>query len=183
MVQSPKTHSNLNYSSRLQSLLLIILLLISSTHALIASGQVTLDNSAGYDKSGFDFLKGVLSGVEGDMYYYESNLWTNHALGGIKEMGANDFNACDSTEYSDNVKPLLNNYYCIKTREGSYAKIRVTSLASNSITINWEHQRDGTNLFVGPEIELVSADGSINYAMIVIIIILIAVILLVIKFR
>jgi len=183
LVQSPKTHSNLNYSSRLQSLLLIILLLISSTHALIANGQVPLDNSAGYDKSGFDFLKGVLSGVEGDMYYYEGSLWTNHALGGIKEMGANDFNACDSTEYSDNVKPLLNNYYCIKTREGSYAKIRVTSLTSNSITINWEHQRDGTNLFVGPEIELVSADGSINYAMIVIIIILIAVILLVIKFR
>lgn len=165
------------------SSLLIILLLINSAHALIASGQAVLDNSAGYDKSGFDFLKGELSGIEGDIYYYEGALWTNHALGGIKEIGINDVNACDTKDYNDNIKPVTNNYYCIKTREGSYAKIKINSLTANSITLTWEHQRDGTNLFAEPITELVNTSGEINYALIVIIIILIAAVIIVIKFR
>lgn len=160
----------------------LLLIIFSAANALIATGQVTIDNSLGYDTSGFDLLKGAISGIEGDFYYYEGNLWSNN--GGIKSMGEVDVSACDLTGYNNNIEPLVNNYYCIKTREGSYAKIFIKEKTSNSITFTWAHQRDGTNVLLEKTTELITnTDYSFNTALIVIIIVLIIVIFLIIKFR
>ncbi len=149
---------------RITNLILIISLLTPAALAFIAEGNVTLSYANGYDKSGFLFNKGEITGINGDIYYYNNKLWTNGPNGLIKIDG---FGYCPTTGYYKSIKPVIG-LYCVKCNDNSYAIINITRITGNSITFNWFHQRNNTNYFFNDK-----QSSNINVWLIVLIIILI----------
>ncbi len=144
--------------------LMLITLLLTPALAFIAEGNITLSYADGYDKSGFLFNKGEITGINGDIYYYDNKLWTNGPNGLIR---INEFGYCPTTGYHKSIKPIIG-LYCVKCNDNSYAIINVTSITSDSITFNWFHQRDNTNYFLNNK-----QSSNINVWLIILIIILI----------
>lgn len=166
--------------------IMLTLLSLSTACAFIAKGTVTLTSAGGLNSIGFTFSTGNITGNNGDFYYFNDKLWTNYANAGIKNMGVlslEGLKACDLIGYIQESGVTQGNTYCIKTIEGSYAKIQVTDKTSTSLTFTWMHQRDGTNSFTEEETEQVKQAFDINYALIGIIIVLTVIIVILWKFR
>lgn len=166
----------------MKRILLISLLVISAASGFIASGEATLSSAEGLDKIGFNFNTGSITGNEGDIYYLEDRLWTNNPAAGFKKMSGK-VSSCDYEGYVQDISVSEGDVLCIKTQENSYARITILSQTSNSLTFNWEHQRDGTNLFVEESEEEVVNGLNINYFLIGVIALLIIIIILLWKFR
>lgn len=162
--------------------LLISLLLLSPAYAFIARGQATLNSSGGLDSIGFQFNTGNITGNEGDIYYLENRLWTNHPAAGFKKMPG-EVSSCDYEGYAQDIKVSAGDVLCIKTEEGSYAKIEIISRTSNSLTFSWEHQRDGTNIFLKETEEGGVGVLDIDYFLIGIIVLLAIMIIILWKYR
>ncbi|MBD3312782.1 hypothetical protein GF352_05005 [archaeon] len=166
----------------MKRIILISLLLLSPAYAFIARGQATLSSAAGLDSIGFQFNNASITGNEGDIYYYEEKLWTNHPTAGLKKMSG-EVSACDSTGYVQETSVSAGDVFCIKTQEGTYAKIRINSKTSDSLSFNWEHQRDGTNIFIEELGENSEQELDINYILIIIIVLLVIIIIILWKYH
>lgn len=131
----------------------IILLTLSNALGMVVTGTDILSSAEGLDKIGFLFNSGSVTDINGDFYYYEEALWVNTGEGGIKYMEWETFESLTSCDYGgyekSNVAAIEGYVYCIKTKDGSYAKIHIIEKTIDSITFIWSHQRDGTQLFVG----------------------------------
>lgn len=160
----------------------LVIITLSMAFAFIASGDITLSSKQGLDSIGFNFNTGEVVGNEGDVYYYQEDLWTNHLEGGIKEMGMIDVSECPVNGYEKRVNVTEGNTYCIKAKDGSFAKISVVSKTSKTIKFLWEHQRDGTNSFTEPG-DVVIQEINLNYTLIGIIIILLIIIIILWQLR
>lgn len=160
--------------------LLVILLVFGAAHAFIVSGETTLSSASGLDSIGFIFKSATVTGNEGDIYYYDGELWTNHPTAGIKKM-AGDTTTCDLEGYALNSPVNIGDIFCIRTQEGSYAKITILDKTSLSLTFSWAHQRDSSNLFVTDNQG--SQGFNVNYLLIGLIVVLLIIIILLWKFR
>ncbi len=152
---------------------LMLFLILNIAQGFVASGKATLTSKGGLNHIGFNFLNSSVTGIDGDFYYFQGKLWTNGPYG-IKLMDG-DVNSCDLTGYLKEVPAHNDAYYCIKANDGSYAKIHITSLSPDTITIKWYHQRDGTNLFKTAPKE---KEVNINWILIGIIILLLVIIII-----
>ncbi len=160
--------------------LIVFLFLFSVVHGFIASGEATVSSVNGFNRIGFYFVNGSVSGNDGDFYYFDGELWTNGPYGLISVEG--NVSSCDLNGYVKHVRPVVGGFYCVKANDGSFAKIKVVSLTDDSLTFKWFHQRDGSNLFI--DRELVSTqEVSFDWFLIWIIIFLIIVLFIVWRFR